>query len=135
MKLFRHQPLLVWTLVLVSLLAILGVGLLDGSGSSREDRVEPMAETGHVAAEELLARLPAVHATIEAGTYPDWIAAYADFARKEASEHRDENPAVWNAVVAAVSSAESADPQDRPRLLGALSDLNSAVFSLARSYR
>lgn len=135
MKLLRHQPLLVWTLVLVSLLVVLGVGLLDGSDPARTDGVAPVAETGHVAAEELLARIPAVHATIEAGTYPDWIAEYADFARKEASEHRDENPAVWNAVVAAVSSAESVDPQDRPRLLGALSELNSAVFALARSYR
>lgn len=135
MRLLRHQPLLVWTIVLTLLLGLLVVGIANRDGASTPKAAVPLAQTGASGAEELLRRLPAVHATIEAGTYPEWIADYAAFARSEAAEHRDEDTQAWNAVLSAVSAAEETDPQDRPALLGVLSELNSAVFSLARSYR
>lgn len=135
MRHLRHQPLLVWTIVLVLLLGLLVVGIANRGGTVAPKAATPLTQTGASGAEELLRRLPAVHATIEAGTYPEWIAEYAAFARSEAAEHRDDDTEAWNTVLAAVSAAEEADPQDRPALLGVLSELNSAVFSLARSYR
>jgi hypothetical protein len=134
-KIFRHQPLLVWTLVLTVLLTVLAVGALAGGDATESRAVVPLAQTGASAAEELLRRLPGVHATIEAGTYPAWIEDYAAYARAEAAEHRAENPQAWNSVVAAASAAENVDPQARPVLLGAVENLNSAVFALVRSYR
>jgi len=135
MRYLRHQPLLVWTLVLVTLLGLLAIGVLNRDGTPAPKAAVPLAATGASGAEELLRRLPSVHATIEAGTYPEWVAEYAAIARGEAAEHRDENAVAWNAVIVAVSAAEEADPQNRPALLGVLSELNAAVFNLARAYR
>jgi hypothetical protein len=135
MRHLRHQPLLIWTLVLVALLALLGIGLAGPGDVATPQAAVPLSATGASGAEELLRRLPEVHATIEAGTYAEWIDGYATFAREQAAEHRDDDQAAWNAVLAAVDLAEASDPQDRPALLGALSELNTAVFSLVRSYR
>jgi len=135
MRHLRHQPLLISTIVLAALLALLTVGVVNRGDVTTPKAAVPLAQTGASGAEELLRRLPSVHATIEAGTYPEWIAEYAAFARSEAAEHRDDDTVAWNAVLAAVSAAEEADPQDRPALLGVLGELNSAVFALARSYR
>jgi len=135
MRHLRHQPLLVWTLLLVVLLGLLGLGLSERGTVSAPEAARPLSATGASGADELLRRLPSVHATVEAGTYPDWIAEYAALARAEAADHRDDDAVAWNAVLAAVSVAEATDPQDRPALLGALEELNAAVFALARSYR
>jgi hypothetical protein len=135
MRFLRHQPLLLWTLVLVALLGLLVVGVATRGTVAVPETVKPLAATGASGAEELLRRLPSVHATIESGRYQEWIDEYATLARAEAAEHRSDDEAAWNAVLAAVSVAETSDPQDRPALLGALTDLNSAVFALVRSYR
>lgn len=135
MRHLRHQPLLIWTLVLLALLALLGIGLAGRGDAPMPQAATPLSRTGASGAEELLRRLPEVHATIEAGTYDAWIDEYATFARERAAAHRDDDPVAWNAVLAAIAVAEDADPQGRPALLGALSELNTAVFSLARSYR
>lgn len=135
MRHLRHQPLLIWTLVLAALLTVLGVGVLTAGDDTAERVAVPLERTGHDAAEELLRRLPSVHATIESGEYASWIAEYAAYARTEAAAHREERPETWNAVVAAVAAAEEADPQNRPVLLGRLENLNTAVFALVRSYR
>lgn len=135
MRHLRHQPLLIWTIVLALLLALLVVGVVNRGDAPAPRAATPLAETGASGAEELLRRLPAVHATIESGTYADWITEYATFARGEAASHRADNPAAWNDVLSAVAAAEGTDPQDRPALLGALAELNAAVFALVRSYR
>lgn len=135
MRHFRHQPLLIWTISLTLLLGLLIIGVRSADDVTVPQAAVPLMQTGASGAEELLQRLPVVHSTIEAGTYSEWIAEYAAFARAEAAEHREDNTVAWNAVLAAVSSAEESDPQDRPALLGVLAELNSAVFSLVRSYR
>ena len=135
MRHLRHQPLLIWTIVLALLLGLLGLGLSRSDTTSAPAAAVPLSETGASGAEELLRLLPGVHATVEAGTYPEWIANYAELARSEAADHRADDPAAWNAVLAAVATAEDTDPQNRPALLGALGDLNTSVFALVRSYR
>jgi len=135
MRLLRHQPLLVWTLVLLFLIGLLLTGLTRGPGGTEPLPARPIAATGYSAAEDLLGRLPGAYGALASGSWQTWLEEFAVTARLEAGEHRSEDDAAWSAVLGAVAGIEEVDPEDRSTLLGALEVLNGAVMNLLRSYR
>lgn len=134
MKIFRHQPLLIWTLLLLLLAGTAVVGAT--SGRERPLRTAPSAETSGDY-EQLLAQSAALMAAVGADDLPSWAATSGPIISDglKASSNTNLNPA-WSDVDARFRELLAAgETGDKTRILSAVSAYNNAVGALVRLAR
>jgi hypothetical protein len=139
MKLLRHlshQPLLIWTLVLVVLVTLTTVGLSDSGTTDRPGVAAPRAQTGWTDAQQLLEMLPGANAALASGTFASWLSDFRAVAVVAAADHTtDGKVELWEDVVDTSKDISTIDFEDRALMLGGLERLNTAVLALVRAYR
>lgn len=139
MKLLRHlshQPLLLWTLVLVLLVTLTTVGLSSDDTQDRPGTAQPRVETGWGDAQQLLEMLPGANAALASGTFATWLSDFRAVAVTGAGDHiADGKAELWQDVVDVSKNLSTIDFEDRALMLGGLQRLNTAVLALVRAYR
>jgi hypothetical protein len=130
----RHQPFLIWTIVLAILLGLAVTGL--GAGEPAAPRVVSGAPQ-RLDADTLLEGLPSLTEAIGSGTLDTWISETRETVEQGVTATKDRpTGAAWSAVSSALDDLEqAAESNDRAETLQASGAYGSAVMALARSSR
>lgn len=143
MRILRHQPLLVWTLVIAATLTVGLIGLgsrADAPAATPVGAVAAPVDRGRSDVDQLMAHLPSIHIAIEAGQAAEW----ADDLAVRTRDARDRylawggtaGAAGWDAVVVAAEELTGADPDsDRGLFLALASQVDQRTFALAAALR
>ncbi len=134
MRALRHQPFLIWTIVLAVLLGFAATGLVGEEqapprvGSAAPERID---------ATSLLEDLPSLTEAIGSGTLSDWIAETRETVERGVDATKDSPTGeAWSAVASTLDDLErAAESNDRSETLQASGAYGSAVMALARSSR
>jgi len=141
MRYFKHQPLLIWTIVVIFMVILGIVGLASGSAPNTTSAQEPLPpDRGRSDVQTLIDRLPEMHSALETGQADRWAAETLSIAQIGQENYllwSDDQKGAdqWELVVQAAQELASADPADRAIYLSLNSKLASRIFSLARIVR
>ena len=134
MRALRHQPFLIWTVVLAVLVGFAVTGLVT------DEQVAPRVVSGapeRADAAALLENLPALTEAIGSGTIADWIAETRETFDRGVGATKDlPTGDAWSSVATALDDLERAvGTNDRTETLQASGAYSSAVMALVRSSR
>jgi len=133
-RIFRHQPLLIWTLVLLLLAGVAVVG-------ATTDREQPLRATPTQIVdgdhETLLTQSSSLMAAVGAGDVQAWAAETGPTiaAGLDASEGTDLESAWGNVDMRYKELLAASDTGDKTRIISAVSAYNNAVSALVRQAR
>lgn len=128
-RLLSHQPLAVWSLLLIILVSLTIVGSVSGNPSAAPTTTAP---TSPVDPQDLLETISTMHASVADQTFDRWLRDFTALAQRGRETSDRANLELWQGVVDAAEHLADPDVDTPTELLAGRQRLVTAVFTLKR---